>query len=510
MIGPRVGLSVGPVVGPAVGIGTDELGGSFFNIGAPNEGWVIWQQSQAVGPGTGAGQAAIQAGINAAYSAVQISRYSANNITTPVSFVAEGPEDLQPATAFVGVNFPVDHAGIELKLGRLLDARHANKIRIIIVAINGSGLEDQWVNPAFDTPSLWTQFITRLDAQLLAMNAHLEGIVCLGGESDSGQSPDQNDYQTNLNEAVVNRLRARYGPAYCVVPQLSYHSGAGGSIDVVINRMYQFAAVTSRCAVVNTNAMTLQVDTVHYNDAGLINVGAAVDAMYGQLLASTWPPTNRAYLKVPGVPNFGTSATGVTCSAPTRSVGDLLAFLYTGNGNTAIATPTGYTQVANSPQHDAASASNARLHVYTRVATGDANDDVTTADVGGDGGKQGVIINLGRSVGGILTTAGSTAAANTAVTFPTVDTTGTNNCLIVNIGAFIINSNVAQSVIASWANASLTNLQQEYDRFSTTSSAGCIVVGGLKAVGGAVSGTTMTNAAAGTAGMALMTIAVAP
>mgnify|MGYP001578591736 FL=1 len=221
----------------------------FFQQGATKKAALIFLQSNALGPGTGVAQEAIEVGISNDYPNVKITRRSANNIGPPPTFVAEGPEDLQPATVFVGVNFPIDHAGIELKLGRALDALDPNEWGIIIMAINGSGLHDEWNNPAYpgggELPLL-TQLVNEIDARLVAMDAYLELVVPIGLESDSGESPDVTSVRTNFESVVVQRLGNRYGPFFTVIPRLSHHSAAGGSIPTAIAGTFDFANANAR------------------------------------------------------------------------------------------------------------------------------------------------------------------------------------------------------------------------------------------------------------------------
>lgn len=478
--------------------------------GGGRKAWLQFLQSNSMGPGDSAAMAALRAGVADPLPAVPFSRRSAGNITTPINWIAEAADDLQPRTQFVSVNFPVGSAGIELSLGRALEALEPGQWCGIQVSINGSGIEDEWDNPGYPAapPALLDQLITEIDAQLAAMGATLELVVPMGGESDSGESPDQTNFQAHLQSILITTLRALYGPFKIVIPALSYHSNAGGSVSTVINRTHQFALANVDVAVVNTNEETFQVDNVHYSDASFLSIGDRVAAAYEDLRDGVVPANPRVVAW--GVPVVGNSSSGVSPVPPTHQADDILILCHFGNGQNAYDTPAGWAHVTNSPQHDAGSGANARLTVWWLRAVDGATATPTVTDKASDGGKLAVIgVIRGCKTAGnpFVASAGSTAASGAPVAFPTVDTTGTANCLILNFLAATYNAaSVAQARGA--ANASLANVLEEIDVFSTTSSAGGVVLSGEKAAGGAVAASTTTLSNAAT--QAKLTVAFAP
>lgn len=449
-------------------------------------------------------------GIDSPYPNVIIRRRNAGNVTDPPTWVDEGPLSLQGRTVAVGAGFPLNSCGCELNLGRALDAVDVNKWSILQMGIGGSGIENQWDNPAYPTggPQAINQLMTIIDSHLTQRNARLELIVPIGGEQDSGEVPDRDNWQAHLQAMFVSKLRGRYGPAKIVIPTLSYHSQAGNSVPNIITGTHQFVMANTGAARIYTNDLSFHAGNVHYNDTnGYGPIGNRVAQAYFDLRNGV-TPTN-PYIAAVGIPVVGTSAQGVSPVPPTHAANDILVIIHVGAGNTAYGTPAGWTQLTNSPQHNGASAPDARLTVWWKRAVDSATATPTIADVGGDGGKMAnILVIRGCTTSGnpFVTSAGATALTSTSVSFPTIDTTGTNNCLVLNILSTVIAATVSQG--SAWANASLTSLQQEIDWFNSVSDAGMIVIAGRKATGGAISATTMTLANAGT--QAMITLAFAP
>lgn len=205
-----------------------------------------------------------------------------------------------------------------------------------------------------------------------------------------------------------------------------------------------------------------------------------------------------------------TSGTGALSVPPPGSLAaDDLLLLVVESANEAIATPTGYTQVANSPQSTGtgAAAGGVRLAVFYKVTTG-SESNVTVADTGNHTTAQ---IHAFRGVDPttpIHQTAGAVdAAATTALSAPAVTTTLTN-CLIVN--AIGLDKDAADSdTLSSVANAALSDVTEQHDQTVASGVGGGIaVITGGKATAGSTGNTTATGDSSTT--HAYITIALAP
>jgi hypothetical protein len=210
-----------------------------------------------------------------------------------------------------------------------------------------------------------------------------------------------------------------------------------------------------------------------------------------------------------GVPVVAASGAGIV-NIPfdnNYATNDRALLFVAGIGNTSYTAPAGWSECANSPQHDGASGLNARIHCFTKVVTAGAESNPTVADVAGDDAKLGTIVlvrGTGAAAPTIDSTAGATAAAGTALSLPAVTTTA-DNCLIIQATA--IHNDIATPQFSAYANSGLTSLTDQYD-FNSTTGTGCGlgIVTGIKVAHGDIGTTTGTIAASTT--MAMFTIAL--
>jgi hypothetical protein len=515
-IGARIAPKLQALVGPTVGLSPDSS--SYFGANRPNKLAVIWIQSNAVGDGEAAAYELVRPGITDPFAAVQLRRRVANNITlsgTPpnISWVSMGPHAVQPSTTFVGVNFPIGSAGIELSLARALEELDPGLWRILIMAVNGSSFHVVWNDSGrtvtFVSPSMLDQLEEQIDAAIVDWDANFALNIPLGGESDSGSAPAVAAWTTN-HSFVIDRFKARYGPQLkTVIPVLSYHSNAGGSVSSIISRTHDLASTRTDVGLVNNNERSLNSgDSVHYDEAGYLGIGDDIVPVFRDLRDDVTPAHPRVTW---GIPTAVNSSTNASPAIPAHQANDIILICHFSNGQNAYAAPSGgWASVTNSPQHDSGGGANARVSVFWLRATSSATPTPTVNDVASNGGSLAVcaVIRGCKATGNpFITSAGAVAASGTALSMPTVDTTGTNNCLILALAAVTYNAtSVAQARGAT--NASLTKVAEEFDVFSTTSSAGGVVLSGVKATGGAVDAFTTTLSNAGT--HAKLTIAFAP
>lgn len=206
-----------------------------------------------------------------------------------------------------------------------------------------------------------------------------------------------------------------------------------------------------------------------------------------------------------------TSGTGsiVVPEPVTKWTGDLL-LLVVNTANQPIAAPSGWTQVANSPQGTGTggSARATSIQAFWRIA-GPYLYDVTLPDAGSYIAGQMFAFGGVDSTTPINVTAGSVqATAATAWTFP-VATTTRADCLILNVVGMDRDANSDNTLLSSWANANLSSGAEITDATSGSGTGGGVgmFAGGL-ASSGSSGATTVTSAESTTA--AFLTIGLAP
>lgn len=205
-----------------------------------------------------------------------------------------------------------------------------------------------------------------------------------------------------------------------------------------------------------------------------------------------------------------TSGTGALSVPPPAGIqdGDLL-LLFVESANEAITTPSGYTQVTNSPQSTggAAAAGGVRLGVFYKVTNG-SESNLTVADTGN---HTTAIIMAFRGVDTttpVHQSAGAVdSSATSSLSCPAV-TTSTTNCLIVN--AIGLDKDLADAdTLSSIANAALSSVTERHDETVASGvGGGLAVITGGKATAGSTGNTTATGDTSTT--HAYVTLALAP
>lgn len=204
------------------------------------------------------------------------------------------------------------------------------------------------------------------------------------------------------------------------------------------------------------------------------------------------------------------SGTGALTVPPPAGIAanDLLVLLVE-SANQAITTPTGWTQVTNSPQSTgtAAAAGGVRLGVFYKFTAGSES----SASVADTGDHTTAIMAAYRGVdttSPFNATAGSVqASASASWTLPGVTTTGDNCLIVLAIGNDRDLNNSAS--ISSFSNANLNSLSERFDQTVNSSTGGGLALldGGLLTAG-ATGTTSVTSAASNTA--AFITLALTP
>lgn len=499
MIGARVGIACGLRCGIASGIPNDPIHSS--NGSAPPKRLLIIGTSQSNGLGL---CVAANVGLSAAYPAVRLYNHNAL-LQDPINWKDEGGvwTALQPRTINVGGNFTVGTGGVELELGRALNNAGVGSWWIAKMCIDGSGLENNWVNPAWPTspgggPSLQTQFTTFISDRIADSGATLAGIIIVQGEADAGESPDAADYYANLG-VMFGGLRTSFGNSFGVFIHRLSNKNQGINSATIRAAEESFAAGQPNCFISSIADDIALRDAAHYVDSGYVTIG---DRMAVTILDFVNGTTAKPYPKwcATGVPVAALSSGSLTVPLPqSYATNDIGVLMVSGIGQTPYATPAGWTQFPNSPQHDAASGTNTRLQMFWKRFTAGAESDPTVADVSGDDAKLGQIVTIrGCTTSGnpFDVTSGGTAAAGTSIVIPGATTT-VANALVMILAAHHLD--VATEQFDAWANSDLTSVFEQID-ISTATGTGCGlgVATGLKLAAGTYGNTTVTLAAAST------------
>lgn len=191
---------------------------------------------------------------------------------------------------------------------------------------------------------------------------------------------------------------------------------------------------------------------------------------------------------------FASGTAALTVGAVASVVADDLILLFVESANENIATPTGYTQVTNSPVSTgtAATAGGVRLAVFYSWATG---ADTTTSVA--DSGNHTTAIKIAYR-GVDLTTpfdatpvTGIKTPASTSTSFPGITTT-TANAKIVHASGLDLDA-ASTATTGAATNANLTSITELHDQtISGGVGGGLVIIDGTKATAGATGNTTAT------------------
>jgi len=194
----------------------------------------------------------------------------------PWSSIPTGP--LAPRTGNQTQNM-----GIELSLGRALDARTPNGYGLVKVGVGSASLQYNFrVDAPYPTlpaggPNLFTQMIAYTAAQCAEMNGDLAAIVWIQGEDDATASNFAAAYADNL-ETLIARTRDTFPGTPFIISELSPLSVAPYA-DVVRAAEATVAAAVPGVTLVDTSGLALQPNQPHYTADGYVELGDRVAAV---------------------------------------------------------------------------------------------------------------------------------------------------------------------------------------------------------------------------------------
>jgi hypothetical protein len=493
-------MRVGAQVGAVVGTGLDELGANGYAFVPTGPGLVFISGSS---NGQGIGVAANMTdfpGIATAFPSFQLARSGASLSADP-TWVNEAKQDLQPRTQNIS-GYAVGTCGGELQMGRVLDAANPGLWGCSTFTLDGALLHTtgHFLKPTFPTtPPQWVlRLYAAIDAAVVAHAKPLKAFVWMHG-NDANDGPSALAYFTNLTY-LMDQIRLRYGDIAIIVERITDKNTAG-AVQLVRSAMDSFVMANDRARGVYSDELGMR-DTAHYaDDAGGVlgycelgnRMAAAVLSGVNRtrdLTAPFWGAHGNPVIAGSGA--FPSAIPFPYVYGTFNGKADFALLALTGSGVNSYATPSGWTLPTNGIQYANTVAADARLQVWIKpLAPGETAP--TIADVVSDDAKAAVIVVIRNSTGLDVNPTGSTvstAAATTAVSFPSI-TTVTDNCLIVNVLAH--RTDVSPPQTSGGTNASLTGLQEHFD-FCTTQGLGygLTVFTGKLATHGASGSTTAT------------------
>lgn len=205
---------------------------------------------------------------------------------------------------------------------------------------------------------------------------------------------------------------------------------------------------------------------------------------------------------------FASGTGALTVGVPAGHADGDLFLLMVNSANQTIATPSGWTQVSNSPQGTgtAAAAGGVRLAVFWKLVSGTQSSQ----SVADSGNYTTAIMSCWRGVdpaAPIHVTAGSVGASSASLTWPAVTTT-VPACMIINAVGLDFDGN-STARLGSWTNANLASITERHDQTVNAGAGGGIgFSSGILASAGSTGSTTATETAATT--HTYLTIALAP
>lgn len=170
--------------------------------------------------------------------------------------------------------------GIELSLGRDLDAANPQGWALVKFAVGSSSLHEHWrvgskypSRPA-GTPDLLDQFMAFLAAQTIALDGDIVAIAWIQGEADSRVQLDADAYAGDMSDLTA-AVRAVYPGVPIVFNQLNAQLTALGLayVDDVRAQQAQYLQMTPGAIEITDDDLALQLNQPHYTADSYVALG---------------------------------------------------------------------------------------------------------------------------------------------------------------------------------------------------------------------------------------------
>lgn len=206
-----------------------------------------------------------------AYPAVTLKQRRAGGATNPIPWVDTSNAPLAPRC--LGPNC----FGVELSLGRALDAANPGLWSVTKLVIDGSGLNQHWrpgaTYPSGGTP-LHTQLMTWLAESEAELSGKLAAVVIIQGERDALYAATSAAFQAD-QEAQIAAIQAVYPDAIFLLNRL--HAQTSPAYNSVVRAAQE---AQTGVTLVDIDDLSLKGDLVHFTPATYITLGERFASAY--------------------------------------------------------------------------------------------------------------------------------------------------------------------------------------------------------------------------------------
>jgi hypothetical protein len=178
-----------------------------------------------------------------------------------------------------------DEFGLEVSLGHKLADVLGGDIRIVKLAVGGSGLNDQWAPGTGELYQALNKRVGEALASLPGMVATVSGMFWVQGERDSrdiddGMNP-ANNYEVNLTNLISSYRRDFNNRDMTFIigkihASLDTSPGQYPYAELVRTAMENVAFDDELVGIVDTDTFSLKDDALHFNSEGIIDLGNAL------------------------------------------------------------------------------------------------------------------------------------------------------------------------------------------------------------------------------------------
>ncbi len=167
--------------------------------------------------------------------------------------------------------------GVELSMGRDLDAKYPGRVKILKMAVSSAGLNDHYLPSAAalsgHSDNLYTETVAEIIAQETALTARFAGFIWIQGNDDAGTSAKASAYAANmrtLHSALAASLPGRN--FRFVFDQLP--SFVDAPYTSTVRSQQATIALDPRFTMLTTDSYKGR-DTDHYDAPSFIELGRA-------------------------------------------------------------------------------------------------------------------------------------------------------------------------------------------------------------------------------------------
>lgn len=243
----------------------------------------LWGQSNQVGGGGVSDLSSENLGYVDAFPCVTLTQRLGNG-ANPNVWDEYPAEPLQPKHAIGVPNGLRNSFGVELSLGRGLSENwDCDEIVLVKFAVNGTQLQSEWKPGSAPMPGetqpLYDQALAFSERATAELEATVEGLVWIQGNSDANARGPANNYAENLT-ILLDTVRADVGQDIWMVLDQLPTAVVAPYTNVVREEQALFAASVPGVIMIPTEGLTLR-DENHYMADSFIELGIAMGKALG-------------------------------------------------------------------------------------------------------------------------------------------------------------------------------------------------------------------------------------